>query len=142
MMSKTRLMHTMLHVSDMDRALAFYCGLMGMQVTVSRENPATQHRNAFVGYGPYDTTAQIELVSYGVGRSYDKGDGFGHLAIGVEDVAATCAHLRAHGAVISHEPKTVPSGAQIAFVQDPDGYEIELIQPAPPPAAESAPRTG
>jgi lactoylglutathione lyase len=127
-------MHAMLHVSDMDRAVAFYRDLLGMTVQLARENPETQHRNTFVGYGPYDTTTQIELVSYGVGKQYDKGDGFGHMAVSVEDIAAFCEHLRAAGALISREPKRVPSGAQIAFVQDPDGYEIELIQPAPAPA--------
>jgi lactoylglutathione lyase len=136
-----RLMHTMLHVSDMDRAVAFYCGLLGMTVQVSRENPETQHRNVFLGYGPYDTTPQVEFVSYGVGRHYERGDAFGHLAIGVDDIVAFCDRLRATGAVISREPKSVPSGAKIAFIRDPDGYEIELIEPAPAPLPMNPPCT-
>jgi lactoylglutathione lyase len=130
-----RLMHTMLHVSDMDRAVAFYRDVMGMQVTVSRENPATQHRNTFVGYGPYDTTPQIEFVAYGVGKTYDKGDAYGHVAVSTPDIEAFCDHVRAHDGVVTRDPKTVPSGSKIAFIQDPDGYEIEVIQPALPPAA-------
>jgi lactoylglutathione lyase len=125
-----RLMHTMLHVADIDRTLAFYCGVLGMTVQIDRRNPATQHRNAFVGYGPYDTTAQVEFVSYGDRPTYDKGDAFGHLAIGVNDIAGLCAKVEAAGATVSRPPKLLPSGSTIAFIVDPDGYEIEVIQPA------------
>ena len=126
----TRLMHTMLHVADMDRTLAFYCDVLGMTVQVARENPETRHRNAFVGYGPYDTTTQVEFVSYGGREAYDKGDAYGHIALGVDDVADFCERVRAAGGVVSREPKLLGSGSRIAFIQDPDGYEIEVIQPA------------
>ncbi len=126
----TRLMHTMLHVSDMDRTLAFYCDVLGMTVQLARENPETGHRNAFLGYGPYDTTTQVEFVAYGVGKAYDKGDAYGHIALGVEDIAAFCETVRAAGGEVSREPKLLGSGSRIAFIKDPDGYEIEVIQQA------------
>ena len=125
-----RLMHTMLHVRNMDRTLAFYCDVLGMTVQLARENAETGHRNAFVGYGPYDTTAQVEFVSYGTDRTYDRGDAYGHIALGVDDIGQFCDRVRAAGAVVAREPKRLPSGSTIAFIVDPDGYEIEVIQPA------------
>ena len=125
-------MHAMLHVTDMERTLAFYCGVLGMTVQVDRYTPETRHRNVFAGYGPYDQETMVEFVSYGVGRQYEKGDGFGHLAIGVADLAETCRQLAAAGVMPLRGPKLAPSGAQIAIIRDPEGYEIELIQPAQP----------
>jgi lactoylglutathione lyase len=126
-----RLMHTLLRVRDMERTLAYYCGALGMTVQVDRAGPAPGRRNVFAGYGPYDTTPQMEFVDEGDERTYALGDAYGHVAIQVEDVAGLCEALVAAGYAAPHVgPKTVPSGSRIALVRDPDGYEIELIQPA------------
>lgn len=126
---KGRLVHTMLHVADMERTLAFYCGLFGMQVLVARENPATGHRNVFVGHGP--AAPQIEFTSYAGREEYAKGEAFGHVAFEVEDCVQACAVLAGQGVRVTREPRQAPSGAMIAFIEDPDGYAIELIQPPP-----------
>ena len=129
-MTSPRLMHAMLRVSDMERTLAFYCGVLGMTVQRVRDNPQSGHRNVFVGYGPFESSMQIEFVSDGSGARYEAGAGFGHIAIEVADVQGFCEQLRARGVAIVREPKLLPSGTVIAFIQDPDGYSVELVRPA------------
>ena len=124
------ILHTMIRVGDLDRSVRFYTGPLGMTELRRRDVPDGMYTLVFVGYAAESTgAAAIELTyNYGV-DTYEPGTAFGHLAIGVPDVAATCAKLRAAGANILREPGPVKFGSTIiAFVEDPDGYKIELIQ--------------
>ena len=130
MADNSSFLHTMLRVGDLERSVRFYTELLGMQELRRRDVPAGKYTLVFVGYAPEASgAAVIELTyNYGVDK-YELGTAFGHLAIGVPDVAATCAKLRAAGAKITREPGPVQFGSTvIAFVEDPDGYKIELIQ--------------
>ena len=120
-----------LNVTDMDRAVAFYCGLLGMTVQADRSGQRPGRRNLFLGYGPEAEASLLELCSEADGRRYDKGNAYQHLAIAVDDVVKVCANLAAADIEIVRPAKTAMSGAQIAMVRDPDGYLLELIQPAP-----------
>ncbi|HZA96419.1 MAG TPA: lactoylglutathione lyase [Burkholderiaceae bacterium] len=124
-----RLLHTMLRVGDMQRSIDFYTKPMGMQLLRTTDRPDQKYSLAFVGYADESQQAVIELTyNYGV-SSYDLGSGFGHIAIGVEDIYGTCERVRAAGGLVTREPGPVKGGTTvIAFVQDPDGYKIELIQ--------------
>lgn len=124
-----RILHTMLRVGDMPRAVDFYTRILGMQLLRTTDRPEQKYSLAFVGYGDESSGAVLELTyNYGVDR-YDMGGAFGHIAIGVADVAATCDRIRAAGGTITREAGPVKGGSTvIAFVQDPDGYKIELIQ--------------
>ena len=119
----------MLRVGDLQRAIHFYTQAMGMQLLRVTQRPEQQYDLAFVGYGSNPEHAELELTyNYGV-SSYDIGTAYGHIAIGVSDVVATCDKIRAAGGTITREPGPVKGGATlIAFVQDPDGYKIELIE--------------
>ena len=125
----SRFLHTMLRVGNLDRSIAFYTKLLGMTELRRRDVPDGKYTLAFVGYGDEDSGAVVELTyNYGVDH-YEQGTAFGHLAIGVPDVKATCDGLRAAGAKITREPGPVKFGNTIiAFVEDPDGYKIELVQ--------------
>ncbi|MEZ5563835.1 MAG: lactoylglutathione lyase [Gammaproteobacteria bacterium] len=128
-----RLLHTMLRVGNMQRSIDFYTQVLGMQLLRTTKRPAQKYDLAFLGYGSNPEHAEIELTfNYGVER-YEHGNAFGHIAIGVTDVAATCAALRDKvsllGGAISREAGPVQGGTTvIAFITDPDGYKIELIQ--------------
>ena len=124
-----RLLHTMLRVGDMQRSIDFYTKSMGMQLLRTTDRPDQKYSLAFVGYADESQQAVIELTyNYGV-TSYDLGNGYGHIAIGVDDIKGTCERVRAAGALVTREPGPVKGGTTvIAFVQDPDGYKIELIQ--------------
>jgi lactoylglutathione lyase len=124
-----RYLHTMLRVGDLERSVRFYTDLFGMKELRRRDVPEGKYTLAFLGYGPEETHTVLELTyNYGVDR-YELGTAFGHLAIGVPDVYATCEKLRAAGAKITREPGPVKFGTTvIAFVEDPDGYKIELVQ--------------
>jgi lactoylglutathione lyase len=128
-----RVLHTMLRVGDLQRSIAFYTQVLGMQLLRTTERPDQKYDLAFVGYGRNPEHAEIELTyNHGV-HAYELGTAFGHIAIGVEDVAATCASLRdkaaALGGAITREPGPVKGGTTvIAFITDPDGYKIELIE--------------
>ncbi|MBW4092858.1 MAG: lactoylglutathione lyase [Proteobacteria bacterium] len=125
----SRFLHTMLRVGDLQRSIDFYTKLLGMTELRRRDVPDGKYTLAFVGYGDEDSSSVIELTyNYGTDH-YEQGTAFGHLAIGVPDVKATCDGLRAAGAKISREPGPVKFGTTIiAFVEDPDGYKIELVQ--------------
>jgi lactoylglutathione lyase len=125
----SRFLHTMLRVGDLQRSVDFYTRLLGMKELRRRDVPDGKYTLAFVGYGDGDNNAEIELTyNYGVDR-YQQGDAFGHLAVGVPDVAAACDKVRAAGAKVTREPGPVKFGTTvIAFIEDPDGYKIELIQ--------------
>jgi lactoylglutathione lyase len=124
-----RVLHTMLRVGDLRRSIDFYTNALGMHVLRTTDRPEQKYTLAFVGYGDESEHAVIELTyNYGVDR-YEPGSGFGHVAIGVPDVAAACAHVRKSGGTVTREPGPVKGGTTvIAFVQDPDGYKIELIE--------------
>lgn len=123
-------LHTMLRVGDLDRSVRFYTELLGMQELRRRDVPDGKYTLVFVGYAPESTGAAVIELTYNYGvEKYEIGTAFGHLAIGVPDVAATCAKLGAAGAKIVRAPGPVQFGSTvIAFVEDPDGYKIELIQ--------------
>ena len=124
-----RILHTMLRVGDLQRSIDFYTRVMGMQLLRTNDRPEQKYSLAFVGYGDESHGSVIELTyNYGV-ESYDMGGAFGHIAIEVDNAASTCDAVRATGAIVSREAGPVKGGTTvIAFVQDPDGYKIELIQ--------------
>ena len=125
---RLRIMHTMIRVGDLDRSIGFYRDFFGMSEVSRSDVPAGQYTNVFIGYGDEDSDPMIELT-YNYGRTaYERGDGFGHIAIGVRDIYAVCDKLRAAGVKIAREPGPLKFGTvHIAFVDDPDGYRIELI---------------
>jgi lactoylglutathione lyase len=124
-----RVLHTMLRVGNLQRSIDFYSRALGMHLLRTTDRPEQKYTLAFVGYGDESEHAVLELTyNYGVDR-YDLGSGFGHVAIGVPDVAAACQQVRGAGGTVTREPGPVKGGTTvIAFVQDPDGYKIELIQ--------------
>ena len=127
----SRFLHTMLRVGDLERAVGFYTKMFDMTELRRRDVPDGKYTLAFLGYGDGNASGQAEIeltYNYGV-EQYDQGSAFGHLAIGVPDVAGTCEKIRAAGGKITREAGPVKFGTTIiAFVEDPDGYKIELIQ--------------
>ncbi len=123
-----RLLHTMLRVADMEKSIAFYTGLMGMKLLRRKDYPEGRFTLAYLGYGPEAEVAVLELTQNWDTDSYDLGDGYGHIAIGVEDVYAACDQIRAGGGKVVREAGPMQHGSTIlAFVEDPDGYKIELL---------------
>ena len=124
-----RLLHTMLRVGDLPRSIAFYTDVMGMTLLRQSENPSQKYTLAFLGYGPNPEHAELELTyNHGV-TSYDMGTAYGHLAVAVPDAYAACDRIRHAGGSVTREAGPVKGGSTvIAFVTDPDGYKIELIQ--------------
>jgi lactoylglutathione lyase len=124
-----RLLHTMLRVGDLQRSIDFYTQAMGMQLLRTTKRPEQKYDLAFVGYASNPDQAEIELTyNYGV-SSYEIGTAYGHIALGVTDAKAACEKIRQAGGKITREAGPVAGGtAVIAFVQDPDGYKIELIE--------------
>ena len=131
-MSEFSYLHTMLRVGDLDRSIAFYTNLLGMRELRRTDVPEGKYTLVFLGYGSEDSHTVLELTyNYGVDK-YDLGTAFGHLALGVPDIYATCEKLRAAGAKIAREPGPVKFGKTvIAFIEGPDGYKIELIERGP-----------
>ena len=127
----SQFLHTMLRVGDLQRSVDFYTKGFGMMEIRRRDVPDGEYTLVFVGYGPEENNTLLELTyNYGT-ETYDQGTAFGHLAIGVPDVAAMTEKLRSFGAKVTREPGPVKFGTTIiAFVEDPDGYKIELIQRA------------
>ncbi len=124
-----RLLHTMLRVGNLQRSINFYTQVLGMKLIRTSENPQYKYSLAFVGYGTNPEHAEIELTyNWGV-ESYDMGTAYGHIALGVPDVYAACEAIKAVGGNVTREAGPVKGGTSIiAFVTDPDGYKIELIQ--------------
>ncbi len=124
-----RILHTMMRVGDLQRSIDFYTGVMGMKVLRTTDRPEQKYTLAFVGYGDEKSGAMIELTyNYGV-PTYDMGSAFGHIAIAVDDAATTCEAVKRAGAQVTPEADPVKGGTTaIAFVQDPDGYKIELVE--------------
>jgi lactoylglutathione lyase len=124
-----KMLHTMIRVGNLERSLAFYTELLGMQLLRKKDYPGGRFTLAFVGYGDESDHTVVELTHNWDTERYDVGDGFGHLALGVEDIHQTCERLRGEGAKITREPGPMKHGTtEIAFIEDPDGYKIELIQ--------------
>ena len=124
-----RLLHTMLRVGDLQRSIDFYTQVLGMKLLRTSDNPEYKYTLAFVGYADESEQAVIELTyNYGVSE-YEMGTAYGHIALGVPDAADACARIRAAGGNVTREAGPVKGGTTvIAFVTDPDGYQIELIQ--------------
>lgn len=123
-----RILHTMLRVGNLERSIKFYTEVLGMKLLRQSDNPEYKYSLAFVGYGEETGEAVIELTyNWGV-DSYELGTAYGHVALETEDIYATCEAIRAIGAKVTREPGPVKGGTTvIAFVEDPDGYKIELI---------------
>lgn len=126
-----RILHTMLRVGDLQRSIDFYTQVIGMRLLRTSDNPEYQYTLAFLGFGSNPEHAELELTyNYGVSQ-YDMGTAYGHIALGVPDAAAAVERIRAAGGTITREAGPVKGGTTvIAFVQDPDGYKIELIESA------------
>ena len=124
-----RILHTMLRVGDLQRSIDFYTRVMGMTLLRTSDNPEYQYTLAFVGYGKNPDHAELELTyNYGVDQ-YEMGTAYGHIAIAVEDAVAACARVKAAGGNVTREAGPVKGGTTvIAFITDPDGYKIELIE--------------
>ena len=126
-----RILHTMIRVGNLDRSVDFYTTVMGMKLLRTTNRPEQQYTLAFVGYGDESHGAVLELThNYGI-EKYDLGTGFGHIAVEVDNAKAACEAVRAKGGVVSREAGPVKGGTTvIAFIEDPDGYKIELIERA------------
>jgi lactoylglutathione lyase len=124
-----RILHTMLRVGHLQRSIDFYTKVLGMTLLRISDNPEYQYTLAFVGYGANPEHAELELTyNYGV-ESYEMGSAYGHLAISADDIVAACAAVTANGGNVTRAPGPVKGGStMIAFVTDPDGYKIELIE--------------
>lgn len=124
-----RILHTMLRVSDLDKSLTFYCDVLGMKLLRRKDYPGGEFTLAFVGYGDEADEAVLELTyNWGV-DAYNLGDAYGHIALGVDDIYATCDAIKTLGGKVSREPGPMKHGTTvIAFVEDPDSYKVELIQ--------------
>ena len=125
-----RLLHTMIRVGNLDRSINFYTDVLGMKLLRQKDYPDGKFTLAFVGYGDEAHNSVIELTHNWDTDSYDTGSGFGHLAIEVDDVYAAAEKIRSRGGKIIREPGPMNAGTTIiAFVEDPDGYQIELLAP-------------
>ena len=124
-----RVLHTMIRVGDLDRSINFYTEVLGMKLLRKKDYPDGKFTLAFVGYGPESEQAVIELTHNWDTSTYDLGNGFGHIALAVEDAYAACAEIKQRGGKVVREAGPMKHGSTvIAFVEDPDGYKIELIQ--------------
>lgn len=123
-----KILHTMIRVNDLDESIGFYCDVLGMKLLRKKDYPSGRFTLAFVGYGSESETAVIELTYNWDTHQYDLGNAFGHIALGVDDIYQTCENLRRKGAKIVREPGPMKHGSsEIAFIEDPNGYKIELI---------------
>ena len=126
-----QLLHTMLRVGDLQRSIDFYTNIIGMELLRTTERPEQKYTLAFVAFGGGNRNGEAELeLTYNHGVSeYDLGTAYGHIALGVENVAETCERIRNAGGNVTREPGPVKGGTTvIAFVEDPDGYKVELIE--------------
>jgi lactoylglutathione lyase len=127
--TEMRFLHTMIRVNDLDQTLKFYCGPLGMKLLSRKDYPDGKFTLAFVGYGDENSNTVVELTHNWDTKSYDQGNAFGHLALGVDDIYKTCDELKRQGVKVTREPGPMKFGSTvIAFVEDPNGYKIELIE--------------
>lgn len=125
-----RILHTMLRVGDLERSIAFYTEVLGMSLLRRKDYPEGRFTLAFVGYGAEAEQTVLELTHNWDTPAYDLGTGYGHIALETDDIVATCEAVRAKGGKVIREPGPMKHGTTvIAFVEDPDGYKIEFIQP-------------
>jgi lactoylglutathione lyase len=124
-----RILHTMLRVGNLEKSLDFYCNVLGMKLLRKKDYESGKFTLAFVGYGDEKDSSVIELTHNWDTNSYDIGNGYGHIALGVDDIFRTCDQIKSLGGKVTREPGAMKHGSTIiAFVEDPDGYKIELIQ--------------
>lgn len=124
-----RVLHTMLRVGNLEESLKFYCEVLGMKLIRKKDYPGGEFTLAFVGYGDESENAVIELTYNWGTDKYDLGNGYGHIALGVDDIYSTCEKIKEQGGNVVREPGPMKHGSTvIAFVEDPNGYKIELIQ--------------
>ncbi|GAB4149698.1 MAG: lactoylglutathione lyase [Cyanobacteria bacterium J069] len=124
-----RMLHTMLRVGNLEKSLEFYCNVLGMTLLRQKDYPGGEFTLAFVGYGDESDHTVLELTYNWGTDQYDLGNGYGHIALGVEDIYGTCDRIRELGGKVTREPGPMKHGSTvIAFVEDPDGYKVELIQ--------------
>ena len=124
-----RMLHTMLRVGDLNQSIAFYTEVLGMQLLRRKDYPTGRFTLAFLGYGPESEQTVLELTHNWDTNSYALGDAYGHIALGVEDIRSTCAAISGKGGRVVREPGPMKHGSTvIAFVEDPDGYKVELIE--------------
>jgi lactoylglutathione lyase len=124
-----RLLHTMLRVGDLQRSITFYTQVLGMRLLRQEDYPEGRFSLAFVGYGDESAHTVLELTHNWDTQQYNLGNAYGHIALGVEDIYATCEQIRAAGATITREPGPMKHGTTLlAFIEDPDGYKIELLE--------------
>ena len=127
------MLHTMLRVGDLDRSLLFYTEVLGMDLLRRKDYPSGRFTLAFVGYGDESDTTVLELTHNWDTSHYELGSAYGHIALGVDDIYTTCAAIAAKGGKVVREPGPMKHGnTVIAFVEDPDGYTVELIQISAP----------
>jgi lactoylglutathione lyase len=124
-----KMLHTMIRVLDIERSIDFYTRLLGMKLLRKKDFPGGRFTNVFVGYGSEDTHAVVELThNWDQVEPYDLGSGYGHIALGVKDIYKVCEDLEKSGAKIPRKPGPMKHGTtHIAFIEDPDGYKIELV---------------
>lgn len=124
-----QLLHTMLRVGNLEESLKFYCDILGMRLLRKKDYPGGKFTLAFVGYGDESDHTVLELTYNWDTDKYDLGNAYGHIAIGVDDIYSTCEEIRGRGGKVVREPGPMKHGSTvIAFVEDPDGYKVELIQ--------------
>ena len=124
-----RILHTMIRVGNLERSIAFYTEVLGMHVISRQDYPEGRFTNVFVGYGSDSEGAVLELTHNWDTASYDLGNGYGHVALGVDDAYAACELIKTRGGKVTREAGPMKHGTTvIAFAEDPDGYKIELIQ--------------
>ncbi len=125
-----RLLHTMIRVKDVEKSIDFYSRHLGMKVLRRKDYPSGEFTNVFMGYGDEDSNTVLEMTyNWGQEEPYTHGSGFGHLAVGVPDIYGTCEKMKAEGVSIPRPPGPMKHGTTvIAFIEDPDGYKIELIE--------------
>lgn len=124
-----RLLHTMLRVGNLEKSLDFYCNVLGMKLLRQKDYPGGEFTLAFVGYGDESDHTVLELTYNWGKEQYNLGDAYGHIAIGVDDIYGTCEQIKAQAGKVTREPGPMKHGSTvIAFVEDPDGYKVELIQ--------------
>ncbi len=127
-----RILHTMIRVTNLDKSIDFYTNVFGMNLIRRNDYPEGKFTLAFVGYGPESETAVLELTHNWDTTSYELGTGYGHIALAVPDAYAACAQIKARGGKVVREAGPMKHGTTvIAFVEDPDGYKVELIQHQP-----------